>query len=422
MLVRSTLICAVLSLMWSSLAAADWPQWRGPKRDDISTETGLMQSWPEGGPARVWMFEHCGVGYAGPAIVGDRLYTMGGRDGGEDLICLDATTGKELWAARMGDIYENDWGDGPRSTPTVDGEFIYAMAAGGNLVCVKAADGEIVWTKSMQDLGGTVPNWGFTEAPLIQGDLVLCTPGGDVGAIVALNKQNGELVWQAKEVTGVAHYSSIMPMAHDGKTVLVQLMETELVGVDLADGKRLWTMPWPGRVAVIPTPIIKGNQVYATSGYGAGCMLITIGNDLTVEKVYENKVMGNHHGGAILFGDHVYGFSDNKGWTCQDFESGEKAWQDKDVLGKGAIAYADGHFYCLSEDEGHVVLIEASTEGWKEKSRFTLEPQSTLRKPKGKIWVHPVIVDGKLYLRDQNLVYCYDIADKAMAARPTVKE
>jgi outer membrane protein assembly factor BamB len=171
-------------------------------------------------------------------------------------------------------------------------------------------------------------------------------------------------------------------------------------------------------VAVIPTPIVRGNQVYATSGYGAGCLLVTIGDDQSVERVYENKVMSDHHGGVILVGDHVYGHSDNKGWTCQDFATGKKTWQDKEVFGKGSIACANGLFYCLSEDEGEVALVAASTEGWLEQGRFKLEPQTDLRKPRGKIWTHPVVDGGRLYLRDQNLLYCYNVANKKLATRP----
>ncbi len=407
----------ILTVLLPRAAWADWPQWRGPNRDDISTEIGLQAAWTEDGPRRVWMFEDCGVGYSGPAIVGDRLYTLGGRNGEEQLICLDTANGEEVWSTSLGPIYENDWGDGPRCTPTIDGEEIYALAAGGNLVCLQKADGSVVWTKAMQDLGGEIPNWGYAESPLVLEDRVLCTPGGEQGAIAAVDKNTGELLWQCEEVTDRAHYSSLVIMEHAGKTAAVQLLEKQLVGVDVADGALLWTTPWTGRVAVVPTPIVRGNQVYATSGYGAGCLLVTIDNDQSVERVYENKVMGDHHGGVILVGDHVYGHSDNKGWTCQDFATGEKIWQEKEVFGKGAIAYANGHFYCLSEDEGEVALVAASPEGWLEQGRFKLEPQTELRKPRGKIWTHPVIDGGRLYLRDQNLLYCYDVANKKMAAR-----
>ncbi len=399
------------SCLATSLSAeGNWPQWRGILRDDISEEAGLLKTWPEGGPTRLWMFEDCGVGYSGPAVVGTRLYTMGGRDGVEQLICIDANNGHELWSTPLGPLLENSWGDGPRSTPTVDGKMIYALAANGNLVAVRAADGAVVWTTAMQDLGGDVPNWGYAESPLVYQGRVLCTPGGSRGTIAALDRQSGEVVWQSEELTDGAHYASIVLMQHAGKTVAVQLLGKQLVGVDVANGALLWSTPWPGAVAVIPTPIVRGNQVYVTAGYGAGCKLITVDDQHNVEVVYENKRMTNQHGGAILLADHVYGHSDGKGWTCQEFATGVKAWHEKNALGKGAIAYADDHFYCISEDEGEVVLIGASPEGWQEQGRFTLEPQTELRKPKGRIWTHPVITGGRLYLRDQDLLYCFDVS------------
>jgi outer membrane protein assembly factor BamB len=359
----------------------------------------------------VWLFENCGVGYSGPAIVGDKLYILAGRDGNDQLLCLNATNGEELWAATLGPSLENDWGDGPRSTPTVDGEFIYCMASQGNVVCVKTSDGSVVWTKAMQDLGGKIPAWGYCESPFVMGENVFCTPGEQEGAIAALNKATGELVWQAKELPDPAHYSSIVPMQQDGKTVLVQLLFKELVGVNPSDGKMLWSVPFPGNVAVIPTSIASGNMVYATAGYGAGCLMVKV-DGTEAEIVYENKNMVNHHGGVILVDGHVFGYSDGKGWVCQNLKSGEITWREREALGKGAIAYADGRFYCLSEDAGELALISASSEGWEEHGRYMLEPQTKIRKEKGKIWTHPVIADGKLYLRDQDLLFCFDVKAK----------
>jgi outer membrane protein assembly factor BamB len=404
------LVCVCLILLAAEMAQAEgpWPQWRGPNRDDICTETGLLQDFPDGGPPRLWIFQDCGAGYAGPAIVGDKVYILAGREGKDFLLCLDSNTGKELWATELGTMFENDWGNGPRSTPTIEGDFIYAMASSGNLVCLKAADGEVVWTKAMQDLGGKIPVWGYSESPLVLEDKVICTPGDQQGAIAALDKKTGDLLWQTKDLADVAHYSSIMPMEHDGKTILVQLLMSQLVGVDSADGKVLWTVPFPGNVAVIPTPIVSEDKVYATAGYGAGCVMVKLDGD-EAEVVYENKNMTNHHGGVILLDGHVYGYSDGKGWVCQNLESGDMTWREREALGKGAIGYADGRFYCLEEDTGEVVLIAASDKGWEEHGRFTLEPQSKIRKEKGKIWTHPVIADGKLYLRDQDLVYCFDV-------------
>ncbi len=407
-LCRLVCVCLIVLACEVAQAAGPWPQWRGPNRDDISTETALMQDFPEAGPPRLWLFQNCGVGYSGPAIVGDKVYLLGGREGKDMLLCLDANTGKELWSTELGPLVENDWGDGPRSTPTIDGDFIYVLASRGNLVCVNAVAGEIVWTKAMQDLGGTIPVWGYSESPLVLAEKVICTPGEQQGAIAALDKKTGELLWQTEDLADVAHYSSVMPMKYAGKTILVQLLMKELVGVDPADGKVLWTVPFPGNVAVIPTPIVSGNMVYATAGYGAGCVMVQLVGD-AAEVVYDNKNMTNHHGGVILLDGHIYGYSDGKGWVCQNLESGEIVWREREALGKGAIGYADGRFYCLEEDTGEVVLIAASSKGWQEHGRFTLEPQTKIRKPKGKIWTHPVIADGKLYLRDQDLVYCFDV-------------
>ena len=410
----SAVLCssfAIISLL-SVVARAEWPQWRGANRDDISQEQNLLQDWPEGGPPRVWMFENAGVGYAGPAIVADRLYTMGARDGKEQLLVLDANTGKELDVIEIGDVLENNWGDGPRGTPTVDGKFVYALGAQGNLVCIEAATGELQWKTTMQELGGAVPTWGFTESPLVYEDLVVCTPGGENGAIAALDKKTGKIVWQTADVTTGAHYSSLVVREGKDGPELVQLLADQIVGLNPKNGAVLWSSPFAGKVAVIPTPVIKDNMVYVTAGYGVGCKLVEIGDDGEAKDVYDNKVMKNHHGGVILLGDHVYGHSDDVGWVCQELKTGDRVWRDREAFKKGSIAYADDRFYCLSEDEGEVVLIEPSTEGWKEHGRFKLDPQTDQRKPAGKIWTHPVISNGKLYLRDQNLIYCYDISEQ----------
>jgi outer membrane protein assembly factor BamB len=402
-------LSVLLTLTVSTSHAADWPQWRGPDRTDISKETGLLKSWPDGGPKRVWLFENAGHGYSGPAIANGKFFTLGTRDGSEILLVLDANTGKELWTAKIGKVLSNRWGDGPRGTPTVDGDRVYALSGPGDLVCANVADGKIVWQVNVTDLGGKVPGWGYCESVLVDGNQVVCTPGGSQGALVALDKMTGKLIWQSKEFTDGAHYSSIMPAEINGTRQYVQLVEKNFVGIAAKDGKLLWISDFPkGRTAVIPTPIIKGNNVYVTAAYGAGCKMVTIGANNEVTTVYENTVMKNHHGGVILIGDHLYGHSDGYAWVCQNFMTGEEVWGHRDFR-KGAIAYADGKLYCLEEGSGTLVLAEASPAGWKEHSRFTLEPQSNIRSSSGRIWTHPVIANGKLYLRDQDLIYCYDI-------------
>jgi outer membrane protein assembly factor BamB len=408
------LASASLLLVACSTAAAEtyqWPQWLGPHRNSMTAETGLLKSWPEGGPKQVWLFENAGVGYSGPAIVDGRLYTMGAREGTDYLLALDANTGKELWAAAVGPMLENDWGDGPRATPTVEGGFVYAMGGRGVLVCVSAEDGKEVWRASMEELGGEIPNWGYTESVLVDGDKVLCTPGGPQGTIAALDKATGRVLWQSTDLDDMAQYSSIIKAEFNGQPQYVQLLEKRVVGVSADDGSLLWESPFPGSVAVIPTPIVSGDKVYVTAGYGAGCKLLKIGPEKEAEAIYENKLMKNHHGGVILYDGHVYGFSDGVGWICADFETGKQVWRERDILSKGAISYADGNFYCLGEEDGTVALIDASPEGWNEHGRFKLEPQTKIRKDRGRIWTHPVIVDGKLYLRDQDLIYCFDVKE-----------
>ena len=387
--------------------AGDWPQWRGPNRDESSTETGLLKQWPASGPKRAWLFENAGQGYSGFSIAAGKLFTTGTRDGKEILLALDANTGKELWAATIGDILGNGWGDGPRGTPTVDADRVYSLSGKGNLVCAQVATGKVLWTKSMQDLGGKTPGWGYTESPLVDGKLVVATPGGDKGTMAAFDKMTGAVVWQSKEITEGAQYSSIVPATINGKKQYVQLVMQTLFGVDAATGKVIWRSPWSGKTAVIPTPIVKGDEVFISSGYGVGCKKVKV-NGSEATDVFLNKDLENHHGGVILVGDHLYGHSKD-GWTCMAFADGSVTWKEKAAFGKGAIGHADGMFYCLEEQSGSVALIEASPGGWSEKGRFKLDPQTTIRSAKGKIWTHPVIANGKLYLRDQNLISCYDV-------------
>jgi outer membrane protein assembly factor BamB len=369
----------------------------------------LLKQWPDSGPKKLWVFDNAGLGYAGYSIVGGKLFTMGLRGDMEHLIAVDAGSGKELWTTEIGPIYKNRWGDGPRGTPTVDSGKVYAMSGQGYLICADAATGKEVWKVKMTDFGGKIQNWGYTESPLVDGDKVICTPGGPQGTLLALNKNTGRKIWQTSEWTDVAQYSSPIVVTHNGARQYIQLTMQTLAGVNATDGKVLWQSPWPGKTAVIPTPIFKDGYVYIASGYGVGCKLVKLEPGHRVTEVYSNTTMVNHHGGVILVGDHLYGYSDGaRAWVCQDFKTGSEVWSSKN-LGKGAIHYADGMLYCLEENTGTLALIEASPKGWNEKGRFQLQPQTTRRSPQGKIWTHPVVINGKLYLRDQEYIVCYDV-------------
>jgi outer membrane protein assembly factor BamB len=387
----------------------DWPQWRGPDRTGLSMESGLLESWPENGPKLVWIHRDGGLGYSSNAVVDDRLYTMGLRGDAEFVIALDVKDGHEVWSTEIGPLFTNGWGNGPRSTPTIHEGRVYALGAAGDIVCLQADDGKLVWRRTMADFGGSTPDWGYVESPLVEATRVMLTPGGPNGAVVALNRDTGELLWQSKQFIDGAQYSSIIAVENHGVSQYVQRTMESVVGLSL-NGTVLWHVEYAGRTAMIPTPIYRDGRVYVAAGYGVGCMMTEIDKDQKASQVYANKVMKNHHGGVVLVGDHLYGYSDGYGWTCQAFDSGELVWNEKEALGKGSVCYADGRLYCLTES-GDVALLEATPKGYVEHGRFRLDPQTQQRHPRGAIWSHPVVANGKLYLRDQDLILCYDIKD-----------
>jgi outer membrane protein assembly factor BamB len=402
-------------LLCQSLVAisADWPQWRGPNRDGVSTERGLLKSWPVGGPQLFWKATGLGVGFSGVSVVGDRIYTMGDQGDASQVLALSLSDGKVLWSTKLGKAGAPGWGGfaGPRVTPSVQDELVFAVGQYGEVICVNARDGKEVWSKHLTaDFGGPRPEWGFAESPLVDGDRVVLTPGGPNGTLVALEKKTGKLIWQTKDWTDNAHYSSVILAEIDGVRQYVQLTDKSLAGVAPADGKVLWRAVRKGSTAVIPTPIYADGQVYVSSGYGTGCNLFKVakGSPFTATQVYANKVLENHHGGVVKVGDYLYGYSEGKGWTCQDFATGAAKWQEKSKLGKGSLVYADGCFYCREEAEkGVVALVEASSAGFVEKGRFTPPDRSGKQS-----WPHPVVVGGKLYLRDQDVLLSYDVQAK----------
>ena len=402
-----------VSLASALAAASDWPQFRGPNRDDVSTETGLLKELPAGGPPLAWKATGLGAGFSTVSVVGDRVYTIGEKGDSSFVFALNAADGKQVWLAKLGKsgapgtpAYE-----GPRSAPTVAGELIIALGQWGDLVCLEAATGKEVWRKDYtENFGGKRPEWGFAEAPLVDGDKVVITPGGAEGSIVALDLKNGATLWRSKGFTDAPNYSSLVIANIGGVRQYVQLTPESVVGVAAADGKVLWRVPRKGRVAVIPTPIVSDEFVYVSSGYGVGCNLFKVtesGGKFTAQEAYANKVMSNHHGGVVKVGDYNYGYSDGRGWVCQNFKTGEAKWEEKEKFGKGALVCADGRLFLRGEDKGTVVLIDASPDGYKEHGRFEQPSRSDQ-----KAWPHPVIAGGKLYLRDQDALLCHEVKGK----------
>ena len=417
--VAFVLLPAILLLCTSmAFGLDDWPFWRGPNRNDQSSETGLLKSWPEGGPKKAWINKDAGLGYAGFAVVGEHLFTLGLEGEKEFAICLNVKDGSEVWRQDIGPIFVNGWGDGPRSTPTVDADSIYALGANGDLVCLSKSDGAKKWSVQLQDFGSQTPKWGYAESPLVDEGKVICTTGGKIGTILALDKKTGKKIWQSKPITkkledgtdsnpAYAHYSSIVPVNLNNRRQYVQLTPIAVVAVDADNGELIWQSEWRGRTAVIPSPIVVKDKVYVTSGYNAGAKLIQIGEDDVVTDLWHTKDMQNHHGGVIKIGDYFYG-SSAKAWVCQKESDGQMAWADRRI-GKGCLTYADGLFYHVEERTGRVLLIKADPESHTIISQFKMEPQTERRKFRGKIWVHPVIANGKLYVRDQEIIICYDI-------------
>ena len=404
---------AILTLMQASLAtASDWPQWRGPNRDDVSAETGLLNQWPPGGPPLAWKTTALGSGFSSVAVANGRIYTMGDLPDACHVFALEEKTGKQLWKAPLGLPVGHNKYPGPRATPTIDGDALYTLTQHGDLVCLETATGKERWHKNLEkDFGGRMMSgWRYSESVLVDGGQVVCTPGGSGGTVLALNKKTGDVIWRSKEFTDPAAYSSLVPVEIGGVRQYLQFTGASVAGVAAKDGKLLWRADRPGKTAVIPTPIYHDQQVFVTSGYGIGCNLFKVsaaGGKFSVAEVYANQDMKNHHGGVIRLGDHVYGVNDPRSLTCMEFKTGKVLWTDPSV-GKGAVAYADGHLYVRSESgKGSVALVEATPKGYAEKGRFD-QPDRSDRQS----WPHPVIANGRLYLRDQDVLLCYDVKAK----------
>lgn len=432
MRLRVVTIAAGLAMFTGLASAADWPQWRGPERTGIGADSALLRSWPEGGPRLAWTFDAAGLGYSGPSVVGDRLYCAGSEADldKEFVFCLDAASGKELWRTPIAKQSDDtrvlvQWGGGPRSSPTIGGDALYLLGVKGDLVCLEAATGKLRWQKNLvKDFGGKVmAQWGWCESPLIDGDRVICCPGGESGAVAALDKKTGDVIWRSKDLTDEASYASIVPATLAGIRQYVLKTKDHVAGVAADDGRLLWKEALAvNSIAVIPTPIVQGDCVFTTCGYrdrGGSCGLVKVSADngklqSTIE--WKDANLFNHHGGVVLIDGYLYGHSDGDrrrdmkaGWVCVDFKTGKLAWSS-DKLDKGSVSAAAGQLYCWGERSENVVLLDASPEGWKERGRFTPPKKSPRKKPQGGYWTHPVIANGKLFLRDQELLFCYDVS------------
>ncbi len=413
----SVAVSLVLSLCATPivLQAAEWPQWRGPNRNGVSQETGLLKEWPKDGPRLLWHLNDIGSGYSTPSVVGDRLYLLSNQGLENEFVQARAVKdGKLIWSARLGKVGNPEQQPnfpGARSTPTVVGDVLYALGSDGDLACVEIRDGKIKWQKNLRsEFGGQPGVWAYSESPLVDGDLVVCTPGGSVATALALNRKTGDVVWKSAVAGGSkAAYASVIIVEAGGEKQYVQLVEKGLIGLEAKTGKLLWqynkmVSPYG---ANIPTPVAHDSLVYSgVAGKGGGVVkLKSEGGKVMLDEAYFSPKLPTAIGGVVKVGDYMYGTS--QALQCVDFTSGNVKWEDRSI-GAGALCYADGRLY-LHGENGEVALVEATPGGYHEKGRFTPADQPKRINQMEKAWAYPVVNNGRLYIRDADRLWCYDI-------------
>jgi len=395
-----------LPVVVSNRAANDWPQWRGPNRDGISSERGLLKDWPAGGPPLAWKTSGAGEGYSSFATANGRLYTLGARGGTEYVIAFDAASGKRLWESAHGQRFSNDRGDGPRATPTIEGDRLYAYGASGDLSVMDTASGKVIWAVNvLKQFGGRNITWGLSESPLVLSDRILVNAGAPGASIVALKKTDGSVIWKSEG--DEAGYSSAILHEAGGVREAIFFTARRALGVDVNNGHVLWSYNRVANgTANIATPIVRNNKVFLSSGYGTGAALLDLtaaDGKINAREVYFTREMKNHHASSVVVGDYLYGFDDMI-LKAMQFDTGKVAWRDRSV-GKGSLVFADDRLYLYSEN-GVVGLAEAVPDGYREHGRFQLRTGNL------PTWSHPIVSGGKLYLRDQDTLYAYDVRAK----------
>jgi outer membrane protein assembly factor BamB len=395
---------AALFTVQTTAQVPDWYQWRGPNRDGHSEETGLLKEWPAGGPKLLWRATGAGTAYSSFSSFNNRLYTLGARGDTEYVMAFDATSGKKLWEVPNGRRFRNEMGDGPRSTPTIEGDRLYAFGGSGDLTALEAASGKRLWSVNVvQTFGGQVPYWGYSESPLIVGDRIVLNAGGRRASIVAINKADGSTLWQNH--SDAAAYSSPMLLRTGSLQQVVFFTAERALAVDARDGRLLWSYSKvSNNTANIATPIVQGTRVFLSSDYGTGAALLDVkaaGNIAAANEVYFTRDMRNHHASSVVVGNTVYGFSSSI-LTALNFDTGQSLWRNRSV-GKGSLIYADGRLYLYGEN-GTVGLADAAPDAYRERGRFSIQTSTS-----NPAWSHLIITNGKLIVRDQDNVYAYQV-------------
>lgn len=412
LLVSMTLLASMLVTV-SAARADDWPQWRGTERTGVSGETGLLQQWPAAGPKLLWKATGLGIGYASPAVVGERAYLLGTKGDDEYVVAVDVKSGNKLWAQKIGLIGENRGPNypGPRSTPTVDKDLLYALGSDGDLACLRTDTGKLVWTKNLEkEFEGNRGTWAYCESVLLDGDRLICTPGGPQATLLALDKKTGAVIWKTPITNGgnQAGYASMIKIEAGGKYRYVQFLGSGVVAVDAADGKFLWR--YTGNVGGVSanTVLFHGGCILASSsgldGSGGDALLKLDEGKPGFKEVYNLRTIVAFHGGLVRSGDLVFG-TGKVGLVCMDFKTGKKKWADRSI-GSAALIAADGHLY-LRASSGEVALVQIDADKYIEKGRFKQPERS-----KYNAFAHPVVANGRLYLRDADKLFCFDVKQK----------
>ena len=391
-----------------AISAADWPSFDGAARSNVSQESGLLKEWPEAGPKIAWRVQGLGEGYSSVSVANGFVYTMGNVGNAETVTAIKLDTGKIAWQQKTAPASRLSAGNGPRSTPTVDGDFVYSLGGNGDLSCMNAKTGKPVWQINiLKEFAGDNISWGICESVLIDGDKLICTPGGKQGTLVALNKKNGKLIWKCM-VPGSpqAGYSSAIIAEVGGVRQYIQFTSANVVGVRAEDGTYLWSNDASANgTANCSSPLFAQDMVFSATGYGKGGAMVELsstGGKTDARFAYHTNKMESHHGGMALVDGHVYGSSDPGVLRCLDLKTGDVKWENRSV-GKGSLTVADGHIYVRSEN-GPVALVELTSEEYREKGRFDQPSRSD-----ASAWPHPVVAHGKLFLRDQDLLLVYDV-------------
>ena len=408
----AALCVAGLLVTASNGTAADWPQWRGPTRDGVSKETGLLREWPKEGPKLVWKRDGIGTGYAAPSVAGGRVYILANEGLENEFVqALSVEDGKKVWSTRLGMVgnpNQKPTFPAARSTPTVEGDVLYALGSDGDLACVETGTGKIRWQKNLRkDFEGKPGTWAYAESPLIDGEALVCTPGGASATVVALNKKTGDVLWKAATAEGdEAAYASAVPLEAEGGREYVQLLQKGLVGLDAKTGKVLWryAKATSRYGANIPSPLVMGSTVFVgAAGTGAGLVKV---KGATAEEAYFDAKLPTAIGGAVTVGGVIFGTT-AKALVCIDAATGQVKW-DNAALGSASLCTADGLLF-LHGENGEVALVEASSDAYKEKGRFAPAEQPAKSNPMEKAWAYPALADGRLYIRDHGVLWCYAV-------------